>query len=191
MIHTWFPKTIFVRENVLTERLDFYKNFIESTLANHGSDKHGIHYVESSHASFSSFHTLPEMEDLVREICISSQEYLQAIGYNTTTISNLRIKNMWANISRKGDYLYPHIHGESLLSGAFYVCCGDEDKIKFFNDLSETFLKPPDIPNEYSYQYCEYPCTPGNLLIFKSNFMHGTEYQRGNKKIVISFNIAP
>jgi uncharacterized protein (TIGR02466 family) len=190
MIQTWFPKTLFVRENVLNDKLLFYENFIESKFKEHGSDRHGIHYVESSHASFDQFHTLPEMEDLVREICISSQEYLQAIGYNNNTISKLKIKNMWCNISKNGDYLYPHIHGESLLSGAFYVCCGSEDKIKFFNDISNTFLKPPDFFNEYNYQYCEYPCTPGSLLIFKSNFLHGTEAQKSDKKIVVSFNIS-
>lgn len=189
MIQSWFPKTVFVRENVLSDKLSFYENFIETKFKEHGSDRHGIHYVESSHASFDQFHTLPEMEDLVREICISSQEYLQEIGYNYNTISKLKIKNMWSNISKKGDYLYPHIHGESLLSGAFYVCCSEGDKIKFFNDLSETFLRPPDFRNKYNYQYCEYPCTPGSLLIFKSNFMHGTEAQKSNKKIVISFNI--
>ncbi len=191
MIHTWFPKTILVEENILLEKLSFYEKFIEKKLEEFGSSRHGVHYVQSSHASFDKFHTLPEMEDLVREICIRSQEYLRQIGYNDNTISQMKIKNMWANISHKGDYLFPHIHGESLLSGAFYVCCGDKDKIKFFNDLSETYLKQPDIPNEYSYQYCEYLCTPGNLLIFKSNLMHGTAAQQGDKKIVISFNIAP
>ena len=189
MIETWFPKTIFVKNNILVDKLKFYENFIDSKLNSAGTHRHGIHYVESSHASFDQFHTLPEMKDLVREIISNVWEYLMALGYTESTISKLKLANMWVNRSKKGDYLYPHIHGESLLSGAYYVTCGDEDKIKFFNDMSESFLHPPDIANEYSNQYCEYSCTPGRLLLFKSNLIHGTESQKCDKKIVVSFNI--
>lgn len=190
MIETWFPKTIYREESLLTDKLSYYEKFIEKKLSEYGTERHGIHNVDSSHASFSQFHTLPEMEDIVKVICFHTKNYLNTIGYSDKTISNLRLMNMWVNISKKGDYLYPHIHGESLISGAFYITCSKGDKIKFFNDISDTFLKPPDIPNQYSYQYCEYDCTPGTLLLFKSNFMHGTEAQKSDKKIVVSFNIA-
>lgn len=114
---------------------------------------------------------------------------LNLIGYSDSTISKLSIKNMWANISYKGDYLYPHIHGESLLSGAFYVYCNKYDEIYFYDDISHSYLRPTDYITNYSQQMCEYPCTPGNLYLFKSNFMHGTPSQKSDKKIVISFNI--
>ena len=58
------------------------------------------------------------------------------------------------NTFGKGDYLTPIYMVVCFL--AFYVCPGDDDKLRFFNNITESFLKAPDNPNEYSYP-CEYP----------------------------------
>lgn len=189
MLQTLFPKTVYVKNNLLLNRLSSYKFCIEKQFRFHGSDRHGLHFVESSHATFYEFHLLPEFQDLVQEIYKHTHDYLKLLGYHESTISGLQIQRMWANISQKGDYLYPHLHGESLISGAFYITSDSTDKLKFFNDLSESFLKPADFTSEYNQQYCEYDCVPGRLLLFKSNFLHGTEAQKSNQKIVLSFNI--
>ena len=47
----------------------------------------------------------------------------------------------------------------------------------------------PQQYNSLNYKYCEYDCIQNRLLMFKSDFMHGTEAQVTDEKIVISFNI--
>lgn len=188
MLNTWFPKTLFVKTNLHLNELDYFSKVIENKFRECGYTENGMQKVKSSHISFNEFHKLNEMSGLVKSVWKYSTEYLKEIGYSDETITKLSILNMWANISSTGDYLFPHIHSGSLLSGVFYVEGSSEDKLKFFNDWTDTTLSP-DVYNEYNYKYCEYPCTPGNMILFKSNFLHGTESQKAKRKIAVSFNI--
>ena len=50
-------------------------------------------------------------------------------------------------------------------------------------------IQAPEKFNDLSYEYCNYQCEPGKLILFKSNTNHSTNNQIGREKIVISFNI--
>lgn len=188
MIKTWFPKTLYIKTNLHLNELSLFSNIIENKFREYGYTENGMQRVKSSHVSFNKFHEVSELSNLVDTIWEHSRLYLNRIGYSKETIDSLSILNMWSNISSPGDYLFPHIHSGSLLSGVFYVEGSPEDKIKFFNDWTDTIMSP-DFYNEYNYKYCEYPCDPGTLILFKSNFLHGTEAQKAKRKIAVSFNI--
>jgi hypothetical protein len=80
-------------------------------------------------------------------------------------IPKLKIINSWFNISEPGSKLKPHNHGESIISGAFYIS----------GSVPLIFLEEEVKPY------------PGLLTIFSSELVHYTEKEL-EKRIVISFN---
>jgi hypothetical protein len=104
------------------------------------------------------------------------------LGYE----SPLKINMSWFNVSFKGDFLSQHIHNGSVLSGAYYLESGNDDKIYFHKTLP-THVEPQKY-NVLNFEYCSYKCKVDSLLLFKSNLPHSTPRQLSNKKIVLSFN---
>jgi uncharacterized protein (TIGR02466 family) len=186
MIHTWFPKSVYIQEDLCLDHLKLFEGKIKDIVKEKGSFRGGMQNVDTLHPVYPWLHTLPEFSPLVKDIHAHCIEYLKALGY---THAEFYISSMWANISYKGDYLFPHNHGDSIISGAFYVKSNPLlDKIKFFNMPDDMFPIPQEF-NKLSHKYCEYDCAPGRLLMFRSDFMHGTESQLTDEKIVISFNV--
>jgi hypothetical protein len=84
---------------------------------------------------------------------------------NKYDIPKLKFINSWFNISQPGNKLKAHNHGESIISGAFYIS-GKTPLI-----FPQTQIKP------YS----------GLLVIFSSDLVHYTE-EETEQRIIISFN---
>lgn len=93
--------------------------------------------------------------------------YIQSY-YNKYKISKLKLINSWFNISQPGNKLKAHNHGESVVSGAFYVSAGKNTVPLIF---PHTQIKP----------------YPGLLILFSSDLIHYTEEEK-EQRIVISFN---
>jgi len=187
-IHTWFPKSLYIVEDLHLSDLDIYENKIKEIFNYSSTKSNGMLSVSSSHKTNDQLHLDPTFEKLVNSIYEHSYKFLNLLGYSDSFIDSVDIKNMWANISVSGDFIFPHIHSDSILSGAFYIKKYEGSKIKFFNDITSMYPKPEKF-NELNYEYCDYDCNPGRLILFKSDFLHGTEKQPTGEKIVISFNI--
>ena len=84
---------------------------------------------------------------------------------NKYDILPLKFINSWFNISQAGNKLKAHNHGESIVSGAFYIS-GSTPLI-----FPDTSIKP----------------YPGLLVIFSSDLVHYTE-EETEERIIISFN---
>ena len=75
------------------------------------------------------------------------------------------------------------------MSGAYYVKTIEENSITFYDQINPSF-EPPKYNNPLNWSTTNYACVPARLLMFRSNFIHGTSRQEGEgEKIVISFNI--
>lgn len=92
------------------------------------------------------------------------KQYLNLYCVNHN-ISKLKFINSWFNISEPGNKLKPHHHGESIVSGAFYI----------------SGSTPLIFPSKQVAPY------PGLLIIFSSDLVHYTEEEQ-EQRIVISFN---
>jgi uncharacterized protein (TIGR02466 family) len=190
-IHTWFPKSILVVDQLLEDQLPIYETRIKELLGDIGSDswRTDMLYVDSTWDRRQKIHEDPIFSNLVNAIYENVEIYMEALGYTSEFYKQLKITNMWANVSKEGDFLYPHVHPNSLLSGAFYIKRTENSKIKFFNNLTDMFPEPPEY-NQLNFKFCEYTCDPGRLLLFRSDFLHGTSKQSAGEKIVISFNLS-
>jgi uncharacterized protein (TIGR02466 family) len=113
--------------------------------------------------------------------------FARTLGYEFAD-DDLQLLNMWANLSQRGEYLFPHCHPGSVISGAYYVeSTSLNDVIKFY-DNPQNMVPPANKPNEYSFEFVQYPCLEKRLLLFRSDLMHGCPALVGERKMVISFN---
>lgn len=184
-IETWFPKTIYVRD-------DTYKDLsgLEKSIKSFAETKRtGSFNVDSSHLTNRFLQKEKEFKNLSNIILENTRIYLKYLGYCDDYIEDCFIGNMWYNISNKGDYLFPHSHPGCVVAGAFYVKTIEENKIIFYDTISPYF-EPPKYDNPLNWSTAKYDCVPGRMLLFQSNLVHGTPCQtKDGEKIVVSFNI--
>jgi uncharacterized protein (TIGR02466 family) len=178
-----------MKDDVLLDKLDSYEVAIKALVQQNDTVGDDLLSVKSTHKTYDKLHQEPVFAEFVDEIYKTSTGYLKTLGYSDSFIQKLTIGNMWSNISHANDYIFPHVHKASVLSGAFYVKSYTGSKIIFFNNINDSSTPVPDNENQLSYETCKYDCNPGRLLIFKSDFLHGTPLQTEGEKIVISFNI--
>lgn len=188
-IHLWFPKSVYVADNLLLDDLLNLENSCKDIIENSGTIKNNMLSVNSTHKTNSDLYNRNEFKILKEEILKHSKNYLLEMGYNNEYLENLKFTNMWCNISKENDFIFPHVHSNSLLSGVFYIKSENANKIRFFKDPANMLAKPQEY-NIFNYEYCDYECFPGRLLLFLSDLLHGNEKQEAEEKIAISFNLS-
>lgn len=187
-IRAVFPKHIYHLDNVCIDHLDMFRKRILEIQSESGVKSNKLLNVKSTHLTNMMLHTDPVFAPLVNQINESAMEFGTYLGYLPETIFRLHIGNMWANTSGKGGYNFPHTHSGSILSGAFYINAIPENKIIFFDDYINTEM-PTNVDVD-TFDHVTYDCTPGRLVMFKSDLAHGNPPQQDDgEKIVISFNI--
>jgi len=180
-----FIKPVFITDNLLEDKLDIFANEIHRLFEQQGSGRNPVLNVDSLHQTGSNLHKNIVFYPIVKAIHEQLKKFLDAFGY--VEYEKYFIGDMWANISREHDGIWPHNHPGSIVSGAFYVRAPEDCKIYFVD--KKTFI-PMDLPSPYSTSFAEYDCLPGRLLLFRGDFDHGTPPQvSDDEKIVISFNI--
>ena len=186
-IETWFPKSIYLVDDVCKNNLLEMEKYIKkSSIQTKRTENFN---VDSTHLTNRNLNKNKIFLNLVNQIEDHSRIFLSHMGYSNDYILKCNISNMWYNISNKDDYLFPHAHPGSILAGVFYIKTIEENNIIFYDDLTTNYEPPSEITN-LSMTTCSYPCIPGRLLIFRSNFLHATPKQKQKgEKIAISFNL--
>ena len=188
-IKALFPKPLMIVDSVCLDQLPLFENTIRDIIQTSGSVATGYQNVESTHSTNHNLYELPEFAPLVTAIQDCAYEFLINLGYPREAISMMRMRNLWANTSTQGSYLFPHIHSNSIISGAYYIKSSMTDFIQFYNDVTET-IPGPSTPTDINSRIAEEKCHPGRLILFKSNFLHGTTVKKDiEEKISMSFNI--
>lgn len=185
-IETWFPKSIYVCDDFSTDLIpELEKKILELGL---GKKRDTQLYVDSTHKINRKIHSYEPYQTLSNRILNEVKTFVRALGYNESVADLSFIAGMWYNTSDKGDFIFPHNHAGSFISGAYYVSSVPENEIIFYDNLNDVY-QPACEQNQLSFQTASYKCRPGRLLLWRSNFVHGTPIQlEQGKKIVISFN---
>ena len=183
-IEQWFPKSIYIVNELLLENLPKYKKWIDELFEINGELKRTPELNVNSTHELTTIQTQNVFSDLTAEFTKHANVFAQKLGFER----KLQIANMWTNKVKHGEYLFPHVHPESVISGAYYVESDNpQDVIKFYDSPHSMYAVSENITN-LNFADCQYECTPGRLLLFQSNFPHGCPALVGNSKIVISFN---
>jgi uncharacterized protein (TIGR02466 family) len=118
---------------------------------------------------------------------------IAAAQLNVRRQINLSIVNMWININSTGGYNSCHIHGDSLLSGVYYVKSPDLNQSIIFHNpcaarnlIASTFTT---MNNALTFNTVEYKPIKGRLIIFPSWLPHEVKSNNHTEdRISISFN---
>ena len=181
-IELWFPTPIYYADNVMGNE---FKNKQE-TFLNHNYDTVRNDYmnVDTSHSLKDlNVHHLEKFKSVFDVIDQHVNTFAQKLGYR----HNLKCETSWVNKSYKNDYLYPHVHESSVISGAYYVKGTTDDKLYFKKDISN-MIRPPLKQNNINQRIIEYNCVSDRLILFQSDVVHMTFPQKAKEKITFSFN---
>lgn len=189
-IEAWFPRPIGYVDDVCGDQRLAILSHVNAYIDRQGTRRDSGFWVDSTHKTDDQLHLAPELSALVRVINDYSRVFLAAQGWESSAANDVQVAQMWANRSGGQDYLFPHVHPGSLLSGAYYLSALDPvSMITFYRDLGYMF---PEVAAKgmFSDETCDYECRPGRLILFRSDFMHGCKISPGRgSKVVISFNL--
>lgn len=187
LIEKWFAKPIYLVNDFHLDSLPKYKTALETIFDGEKDFKRTPQLnVQSTHNA-PNLHLNPVFAHFVDDLKEHIFAFMTALGYSTG-LDRVKINSMWSNRTLKGEYLFPHVHPHSIISGAFYVHIeSEEDVIMFFDNVGSMVMSSA-VATPLSYENCSYSCTPGRLLLFRSDLQHGCPALKGDSKIVISFN---
>jgi uncharacterized protein (TIGR02466 family) len=143
-----------------------------------------------------NFHTdtTPVVQWLVRRVNMAAIKAIQKLN-NTSEGVDIRLREMWVNINRKGNWNMPHIHAVKW-SGVIYVEGEhtpekDLQDGKHMHEGDTVFLNPvPEAayfgqPNSVPYSF-----KAGQILFFPGYLLHMVVPHKSNKnRITIAFNV--
>ena len=99
ILHRLFPKVVYEQDELLLSELKTYKEFF---LKENNFQSSPLLNVPSTHKINDQYHLRSELHELVKTICQNSVKFIRQIGYSDDDISDLRLQNMWGNISESG-----------------------------------------------------------------------------------------
>lgn len=126
------------------------------------------------------------------EFCDASvNKYFQKI-YQPKNDTKLRLTQMWANVSNKGQWHHRHAHPNSFLSAVFYMQCNSSDEIMFYKEGYSQLRVTTENFNEFNSSDWYFPVTENMLVIFPSHLSHSVPEVKGDQsRISISMNTFP
>lgn len=184
-LEAWFPKVVCRVDDLDIDHLVENERNIRSWIAAASTRRDDFLQVDSTFKTNPAMHTDAHFLRLSALLLSEAEEFGRKIGYQRP---GLRILHMWANVSREGDFMFPHNHKGSLISGAYYIKAPENSGLTFYDDLHAFFPTPQRLEPE-NLGACTYSCVAGRLLLFKSDLVHGTGKQPPGEKIVVSFNV--
>jgi len=141
--------------------------------------------------SHDQIHREPEFAEIAQIIgstCIGCARFL---GFDFAK-SGLTMSHMWLNKNGPGDFNKPHIHPNSILSGAYYAQFPPHSGNIEFHDpvpARSMIVFPTEGGEQGNSQTIEYRGEEGLLLVFPSWLLHSVQPNRsGQFRISISFN---
>jgi uncharacterized protein (TIGR02466 family) len=185
-IDRWFPKLVYTSNNILLNNNLNLKESCINVVSECGSEVNPYMTIQSTHTTNDHLEKDPQFKVVKDSILHHVKNFCAQLGYHRQVIDTIDILNMWTNISEGGNFIFPHQHPNSLISGVFYVEAPKDSVITFYNEFDNFYL--PMERNELTYSSCNYNCITNSLILFRSDFIHGNPQQPNGRKIAISFN---
>jgi uncharacterized protein (TIGR02466 family) len=97
----------------------------------------------------------------------------------------------WLNFTEKGGFHHKHWHGNSIVSGVFYISAVEEhDKINFYNEKKSVIELTPKKFNIFNSPGWWIPVKENDLVLFPSSVEHGVDtVVSDHTRISLAFNV--
>ena len=101
------------------------------------------------------------------------------------------ITQSWINYTKENQFHHRHAHGNSYVSGVFFINADKEvDKIDFFKSGHRPFRLNVTQFNIFNSTTAAYPIQGGDVILFPSSLPHGVDKKKGNNiRTSLSFNV--
>ena len=135
----------------------------------------------------------------LRKFCLESvYEYIDdVLGVD----HEIEIHQSWINLNKPGQSHPEHYHGNSFISGVFYILSDEKEgaPICFKSELHKSNFSILTVPKNIFLKYypCTaasyfYPSTPGQLILFSSTTTHSVPTNTTKTpRVSLSFNTYP
>ena len=130
-----------------------------------------------------------ECQDLKQFIETSVKEYFDQM-YLPKEDVEIYITQSWVNFTKQDEFHHKHNHGNSIISGVFYInTVKDTDKIYFYKQTNDQIRLTPRDFNTYNSESWWLNAETGDLLLFPSSLTHSVEkVTHSDGRISLSFN---
>jgi uncharacterized protein (TIGR02466 family) len=187
-LHSLFPKPVYQIPNLHLDKLPETEQVLKNYCELHETKRSNTLNVNSTAETINTLNKDPKLNYLSKSIFDYSIEFMKTLDYDHHLIEECKFHKMWFNISNENDFLFPHNHGDCLLSGVYYVKAPQNCFLHFYDDPKQYKIQMQN-PNLFTAEEIAFECLPGTLLIFKNDMLHGNGLQPAGEKIAISFNI--
>mgnify|MGYP003123486200 FL=1 len=180
----FFPTFVYAKDINLNLNL-LTKEIVEWSKKDEGLRKTNVNGWHSK----THMHTIPVFKPLVDEL----YEMQREIYKEELLERKPKLGNMWANINYKGSLNMPHVHANSLFSGAYYIKVPKDSGLLKLNDpRQEThFIKPArkdQVPLHLAPEIHIQP-KENRIIMFPSWLEHCVEMNESEDiRISVSFN---
>jgi len=135
----------------------------------------------------------------LKKFCLESvQEYISdVLGIS----DEIEIQQSWVNVNKPGQNHPEHYHGNSFISGVFYLSSDQEEgsPITFKSELHKSNFSILTVPEDPFTKYYpsvaasfNYPSIPGELILFSSTTTHLVPTNKSDEvRVSLSFNTYP
>ena len=152
------------------------------------SNSEQIRSAYNTHSADTYILNKPEFKN-IKEFCLQGvQDYFTKIIGATDEV-NPYITQSWLNWTVTGESHHQHYHGNSIVSGVFYISTEQDDSIDFLREESFPYVI---IPKEWTYENslkCKVFAEEKVLLLFPSYLKHEVVVREGSKtRISLAFN---
>ena len=141
--------------------------------------------AKSCHNIYSDFLKSVDTK-IVKKLLLKIDDYSQKLGLKTLDISN-----SWINIQKENSQLNKHCHPESIVSGVVFLKCNKlSNKLYFYNPNPHIHYMSYNKLNDLNYSFVNIEPKIGDLILFPSWLMHGSDKEKNKckERISLSFN---
>ena len=182
-VHELFPEPVYFSrlERVLTKKeLRTINKYKEKAYKNHGNLTSLDKYVLENKA----------LEDLKKDLNKEVINYFNEVVCTSNSIIPY-ITQSWINYTEVNQFHHLHSHGNSYVSGVFYIAANQEvDTIRFDKRSSSEIILEVLKYNIFNSNGWIRPVQTGDVLLFPSSLLHQVEPKKGmNTRISLSFNV--